>query len=164
MAKVGPRRSFPQRFADLEEQVRLLRLRTSGGVEPVEPWQSLAPYLGENWLTSGTLGQDWFHARFYRDRERVYFAGNIELQVDGNWAPFNQLPSGYAPERMTNQVFPVEYENSSSSVPAGTWWIVEILPLPPGSEIDQRATSFGANGYPLAFTTFFLDGISYRIS
>lgn len=165
MAKIGPRPDFARRYEDLEEQVRLLRLRVAKGVEPVEGWQSLAPYLDPNWLTDGTLGFDWFHARFYKDRERVYFAGSIEAQIAGSTSAVASMPVGYRTPMLVNQQLPVDNQSSVTGT-ASKVWIANILPSGKWALDDQHPDFAGSPlfGRPPQFTTFFLDGVSYRVT
>lgn len=155
--------SLDQQVRTLQEQVRRLWTRLPL-VEPVEPWQSLAPHLNANYATSGTLGTDFGHARFYKDRERVYFAGLVEAQSDGQGIVVASMPAGYRPPLMINQQLPVDPENSPSST-AEKIWTVEILTTGEFS-LDQHSAFAGGTtlGYPPALTDFYLDGVSYRVT
>jgi hypothetical protein len=165
VAKIGPRPDFARRYEDLEEQVRLLRLRAAKGVEPVEDWQSLEPYLDPQWITTGpTLGFDWDHARFYKDRERVYFAGRIESQVAGASSPVTSMPSGYITSMIVKHQLPVDGENSPTSTHNKVW----VVKLVTGGkwELEQHVDFMASPlfGAPPQFTTLFLHGVSYRIA
>ncbi len=122
----------------------------------------MLPYLGPGWTTDGSLS-DWYHARYYADRERVYFAGNIYYLGGGNSVTpvSNLFPVAYRPTRLTNARLSTDGDNTGGTT-VGLFWEVDILPSPLLSalwHLDGRPT---APTLPPAFTYFFLDDLSYR--
>jgi hypothetical protein len=79
MRKPAP--DLVSRILRMEEEIRQLRLRPPGS-DPLQPWQSLYPFLTSHW--QGSPGghdasdvTDFFAPRYYLDRGRVYLNGIV---------------------------------------------------------------------------------------
>lgn len=165
----------PARQPSQDEQVRRLqelvrrlytRLPQAAG-DAVEPWQSLAPYVGAGWAVDGTI-TDALHARFYQDRDRVYFMGVLYYGGGGNSdVPIASMPAGYRPTWLQNSPVFTDPDNTQSSGPdtRNESWMAECLPSNGSVVLDQNKNFLTTySGFPPPGTYLVLDTLSYRLS
>lgn len=130
----------------------------------VEGWQSLLPYLGTSFTTYGTV-DEWWHARFYKDRGRVWLAGQVEATHDGAQTITSSLdfPEGYRPDNLSKVMIPTDPDGGTVQ---GDWWPLQIRDQGTNGEFALKVNPrFGGSpnfGYAPQWTAFSLDGISYR--
>ncbi len=159
--------SLAGKVRHLEELVRRLGTRISPH-EPVEPWQSLAPYISAGWVTDGaTIPDSALHARFYKDRERVYMSGVLIYEGPTNvQKPIDHMPAGYIPDILQNVSLPTDPDNTTAS-PDDTRqliWIGEILPITGPGRLLLDSNSDVPGGDPPVFTCLILDLVQYRVA
>lgn len=144
---------------------------SDGATDTVEAWQSLAPYLGAGWTTSGTVGTDWEAARFRADRERVYFAGLLTFSSAAGGAvadrPVDSMPVDYRPALLTNVTVHTDPDNTRTSSPdtrnahwTGDWLTTGRLLLDT-NQTFIASPNFGACPDQ---TVLYLDELNYSTS
>ncbi len=175
MARTPNAPDLSRQILRMQEQIRQLRLRKTGAAEPVEAWQALAPYVGTGWAVDGTMA-DALHARFYKDRDRVYFMGVLYFGGGAGSTPdkpIKSMPAGYAPKWLQNMMVFTDADNTISTTPdtRQEFWTAEALPPVAGGTVgqgivlDQNKNFLAApnNGFPPVLTVLYLDTLSYRL-
>lgn len=154
-----------QRIRRMEEQIRRLQTRSLPR-DFVEGWTSLAPQLAAEWTTSGVVGTDWYAARYYRDRDRVYFDGTVQASAAASTL-VTSMPAGYSPQMLINATLHTDPDGTSAAT-NHEFWTVECLPggglFAAGQIVFDPNKNFAGGGFPPAGTQFYLGDLSYRIS
>lgn len=157
-----------EQIRHLQELVRRLGTRKTVDTS-VEDYQDLTPYLGVGW--SETFDQP----RFYRDRDRVYFAGVITFDASVSGAqhryPVASMPTGYKPLQIPgigtdpHLVVHASFEYTSFTAAAARHQYWELGVDFTGQFYLEYNPEFAASpdlGYAPDGTAFMLDGLSYR--
>ncbi len=134
---------------------------SGGGEVPVQAWQDLGPYLETGW--SDYTGD----CAYYKDRERVYFRGQIYLDtgVAGavNSRCIDAMPLAYRSATARDEFLHTTAGSTVAATQNHRW---SVFIATDGRVNFAQNSSFSGSpnfGYPPHETVFTLDTLSYRI-